>query len=520
MQRDCRRYQPIMFEPPRQPDDTQPAQTRSTSPRRPRQRRDLSRAMLLVLIVCTGFSLLVTIGFAVSRYLIPPMPDEQRATVLLVVDGEQRTVETSAATVRDFLREQRVSIDRLDAVSMAMDRLIEEDITITVARARSVRLRLNDEWRTLRTPLTNPYDILQSQQITVKEGDRIFVDGTPATPNDLIIWPVAASEIVVDHTVLVEIEDGNAIRTLRTTAETVGAVLDEADIPLYLTDQVQPDTTTAVREGLRIVIDRARPVQIVVDGTTLDTRVQGATVADVLSEAGIALVGYDYAVPPQTTLIEANMTVYVVRVREDIESDNETIPFETVFQANDALELDQRQVVQAGVQGIRRYDERVRYENDVEIGREPAGSVLVQEPRNQIIQYGTKVVIRTVNTPQGPREYWRMFRMYATSYHPEALGGDDVTAIGETLRTGIVAADPDIIPYRLNVFVPGYGVGMMADTGGPRSSPYWIDLGYSDADWVSWSRYVDVYVLTPVPATIDYLLPAYRPLRSVVDDDP
>ncbi len=97
--------------------------------------------------------------------------------------------------------------------------------------------------------------------------------------------------------------------------------------------------------------------------------------------------------------------------------------------------------------------------------------------------------------------------MYATSYHPAALGGDDVTATGRRLTTGIVASSPAVIPFGTEVYVEGYGIGLMADTGGPRRFPLWIDLGYSDEDFRSWSRYVDVYLLTPVPDDIDYLLP-------------
>ena len=47
---------------------------------------------------------------------------------------------------------------------------------------------------------------------------------------------------------------------------------------------------------------------------------------------------------------------------------------------------------------------------------------------------------------------------------------------------------------------------MMADTG-PLYRPLFIDLGYSDDDFVPWSRWVDVYLLAPVPAEIQYLLP-------------
>jgi 3D (Asp-Asp-Asp) domain-containing protein len=226
------------------------------------------------------------------------------------------------------------------------------------------------------------------------------------------------------------------------------------------------------------------------------------------------LGGLDYVLPTEETAITSDMTLQVIRITEDIVSAREPIPYETTYQSDETLELDQRAVVQAGQTGVRRVDERVRYANGEEIGREPAGSVVEEAPINEIVAYGTRIVLRDVQTPEGTRQYWRKFQAYATSYHPAALGGDNVTSIGETLVTGIVAANPNIIPYRTDVFVQGYGVGMMADTGGARSSPYWIDLGYSDEDWVSWSRYVDVYLLAPVPENINYLLPAWTPIRG------
>ena len=96
--------------------------------------------------------------------------------------------------------------------------------------------------------------------------------------------------------------------------------------------------------------------------------------------------------------------------------------------------------------------------------------------------------------------------MWATSYHPEALGGDNITATGDILSKGIVASNPNIIRYGSEVFVPGYGIGKMADTG-PLYRPLFIDLGYDDNNFVPWARWVDVYLLAPIPQNVTYLLP-------------
>jgi 3D (Asp-Asp-Asp) domain-containing protein len=201
------------------------------------------------------------------------------------------------------------------------------------------------------------------------------------------------------------------------------------------------------------------------------------------------------------------MLIRVIRVTEAIIQEQDTIPFETVYQSNPALEIDQIIVAQEGQNGIRKTDVRVHYENGIEISRQAEISSVAVEPANRIVSYGTNIVLRTVDTPDGPREYWRRIRLYATSYHPAALGGDNITATGRVLTKGVVGIDPTVIPYGTELFVPGYGVGIAADTGGPRRTRLWIDLGYDDSNWVSWSKPVDVYLLTPVPAQIDYILP-------------
>lgn len=301
---------------------------------------------------------------------------------------------------------------------------------------------------------------------------------------------------------------------MQTTARTVGDALADAGITLYLADEVTPSLDAPLSASMRITIARGTPITVLVDGTQIETQVGASTVGEALAGAGIVLSGLDYVLPPEDALLEANMVLQVVRVTEEIITLEEPIPYETRYEADETLVLDERAVIQAGQTGVREIQVRVRYGDGEEIGREVIGATVSRAPVARVIGYGTRIVLRTIETPEGTREYWRHFRAYATSYYPAELGGRTTTAIGDTLRTGIIAADPRIIPYRTNVYVPNYGIGYMADTGGPRSSPYWVDLGYSDEDWISWSRYVDVYLLTPVPANINYLLPEWTPIRG------
>ena len=76
------------------------------------------------------------------------------------------------------------------------------------------------------------------------------------------------------------------------------------------------------------------------------------------------------------------------------------------------------------------------------------------------------------------------------------------------MRRGIVAVDPRVVNLGGRVYVPGYGFGDVADTGG-RILGRRIDLGYDEWDLVYWYRWVDVYLLAPPPpkSQIPWVLP-------------
>jgi uncharacterized protein YabE (DUF348 family) len=439
--------------------------------------------------------------------LVAWMMRVQRIPVTVIVSGTAHHTQSRANTVSELLGELSIPLHEGDAITPALGSALEPDMVIRVEKARSVSLTVNGETRLLRTTLANPRDILTSAGIEATDLDRIMVDGTDTSAADLAVWPVPPASIILRRAAPVHILDEGTEITVSTTGETVGEALFEAGVTLYLADTVSPDLSALVRPDMQVEIYRSRPVSIIADGETVQTRTQGETVADVLVDAGVALVGLDYTIPRETARLVPGMHIRVIRVREEIITEAEPIAFETIYRANAQMELDQEAVAQGGAEGIQQARVRVRYENGIEISREVVETAIIDTPTDQIIDYGTNIIVRAIDTPQGPREYWRVLRMYATSYHPEAVGGNTITATGAHLQQGIVSANPNILPYGTQIFVDGYGVGEIADTGSRRQSPMWVDLGYSDDDYQHWSHYVEVYVLTPIPETIDYILP-------------
>lgn len=54
------------------------------------------------------------------------------------------------------------------------------------------------------------------------------------------------------------------------------------------------------------------------------------------------------------------------------------------------------------------------------------------------------------------------------------------------------------------VYIPGYGFAVIEDMGGGIAGSNWVDLAYSDEEFIGWHSYVTVYFLTPVPGNILY----------------
>ncbi len=142
------------------------------------------------------------------------------------------------------------------------------------------------------------------------------------------------------------------------------------------------------------------------------------------------------------------------------------------------------------------------------------------EPKDQVFAYGTKIVIRELETPYGTIQYWRKLRVLATSYtaatsgktrdHPEY----GITRVGWRARKGIVAVDPTVINLKTKMYVPGYGIGDVGDTGGAIKGLR-IDLCYDEDNLVLWKKWVDIYLLAPPPPPdqIRYVLPDW-PVES------
>lgn len=335
------------------------------------------------------------------------------------------------------------------------------------------------------------------------------------TPTETAVLPTATKQPILKNITLVV--DG-VEQAITSEAETVADVLQEANIQLADGDRTNLPLDSAVEDGAQIEVMHVFPVTIEVDGRIFPSQTSYNDIPNVLASAGIALVGLDYTIPESDAVVQANDTIQVIRVSEDFHFQDTVLSYDTVYQADPELEIDNRALVSAGSPGILRQQIRTRYENGVPVSEEVDSERLAQAVVNEVISYGTNIVIRTIDTPQGPLEYWRVVRMKVTGYTASSSGkspdhpGYGITASGLQAGKGVVAIDPQVVPFRSNVYVAGYGTAVAGDTGGAIKGRI-IDLGFDDGAYETWRGQVDVYYLTPLPSPekINYLIPTTIP---------
>lgn len=440
-------------------------------------------------------------------------------TYVVYADGEPIEVHGRYQTVADVVAAAGVELQTYDTVQPELTTAALPDTPIAIEFAQAIFVRSEAGNRTYWTHQHTLAGFLAEEQFQINRTDQIYADGRQIAFNQINSHPLP-TELDIGNFLTITILDGAERRVIRTNQQTVGEAILEAGIRLYAADGTEPSLGSWLQPDMHIRINRSHPITIQVDGRVLQTRSHQSTVLSILAEAGVGLVGFDYAIPPITATVQADDVIQVVRVTEDFRVVDAPIPYESLLQGTDQLEIDQRAVLQAGEVGILRQRVRVRYENGVEISQMVDGEWVAKEPQDEIIGYGTQVVVRLLDTPEGPVEYWRKVRMRVTSYMAQTSGkprnhpGYGITASGVIAGYGVVAIDPRVVPFRSEVYVPGYGRAFAGDTGGGVKGR-WIDLGYED-DWdtfESWSGYVDVYYLAPIPNPdkINFLIPTVLP---------
>ena len=471
----------------------------------------------LLILMQLRITLHLSFIFSIAAILLAWNSVGAPKTARLEVDGSTIVRETRQVKVAGFLKEADITLDLGDVVEPSVGAALPNDQVLRITRAIPLTM-VNDGASTeIRTAAFSVQDVLKEAGVTLGLYDVVTLAGKAVSPLASLRRKLSgtiatagvpqepAPVLDVRHTLPLYVHDRGFITEVHGVGATLQESLTTAGIGLKPGDESLPKLSTTAQAGQHVYLKRAKDARLWVDGNDRALRTLAVTVQDLLEEAGIRLNSGDRVEPAQTSILKEGDGITVIRVNEERVTVNETIPFSTEFVADSTIEIGEQYVAQVGARGLRKRQLHILYENGQEIHRTTEKEWIETAPVKALIHYGTKVVLRTIDTPSGPRQYWRKLRVYATWYTPGSSGkplgapGYGITSLGYEARRGIIAVDPTVIPYLTELFVPGYGVGIAADTGGGIRGSM-IDLAYADDDEHDWgSGWTEVYFLGPGP---------------------
>jgi uncharacterized protein YabE (DUF348 family) len=359
-----------------------------------------------------------------------------------------------------------------------------------------------------------PAQFLSSARLKLGVYDCVNYLGSPA-PLDALLPEARSYTLTVRRAVPLTIISPAGRKTIQTCAQTIGQALAENGYTLYAADRFDPPADTPIEGSQSVTYRPSQALTVSVDGKQFPGRSAASSVGQALAEAGLPLIGLDSSTPSENDPLPADGKIQLNRVIESVSLAQKSIPFASRTEPSGDLELDQQALIQGGEPGLAVTRLRSRSENGVQVSQKTESETLVRPPQDRILGYGTKIVIRKAEVDGVSIEYYRALTLLTTSYSPCRSATPDGkcsygTASGLPVKRGTVAM---VYSWYLafgydRLYIPGYGFATVGDVGGgPPGSHYWVDLGWTDADYQPMSGSTIIYFLTPVPKNLVYILP-------------
>ncbi len=331
--------------------------------------------------------------------------------------------------------------------------------------------------------------------------------------------------------IILQVED--EITELVTFSHNIESFIEKEDILFEEGGYINIPLDTALEDNMHIIIRNPKPYTVTLGGMVGDVKSVHTKVEDILHELGIELGVKDYVIPSLDTKVGYGSNIEVFRVKEVLESEEISIPFEKILKDNKELEKGKTNLLQEGKEGLKKIESKKKYINGQYFSTLEESEVIVAEPLDHIIEKGTKEkapVSRgaslakespkessskkssTSNQRSGPSKdsASKVITMNASAYDASFAStgkrpGDKyhgITASGTQVKPGVVAVDPRVIPLGTNLYIesldgrPDYGYARAEDTGGAIKGNK-IDLYFETAGEVRsfGRRNVKVYIL-------------------------
>ncbi len=428
----------------------------------------------------------------------------------LNVNGEAIQMRALAFYPRDLFKLAGITLQPQDRLSLDPDKFsLDIPERINLVSARLVTLETPEETKEILTAELIPANILQEAGIQLFPKDVLLVEGenipldqkiAPAEPVSLQLEPAKRVDIYIDQ---------QYQTSLFTQKATFQEVLSEAGLEFNQKDRFSPRLGETLSSSTQLHITLAEPVCVNTNNKEFCGLSAGETISEALADLEITPQNLDYAQPEEDEPIPTDRRVTIHQIEERLVLQTDETSFAYSYQEDPNTQLDTTTVIVPGQAGIDVLRTIERIEDAALLASTSEGPWKASNPRDGVMGRGTVAVMQTETVDGQTIEFWRKVSVYATSYHPSTFGDNPQTRSGLPLAKGTIAVSAAWYPSMAlqSVYVQGYGFGTIGDSGGGIPGTYWIDLGYSDEDYVGWHSWTTLYFLAPIPAWYPVVLP-------------
>jgi uncharacterized protein YabE (DUF348 family) len=307
---------------------------------------------------------------------------------------------------------------------------------------------------------------------------------------------------------IIDEEDQIIVKTMGEDVETVfnqvGVLLSSYD---YVSVPLSMKLSNAILQ--EVLIRRAVPVNIILEGKTTEVMTYHETIDDAIKANGIVMGPLDRVDGRSVEdPIQAGMDIKIIRVREEIFTEEEEIPYVVIQTPNEDMNQGDKKVTQAGEEGKLEKYYKLTYEDGRIISKDFINEKIAKEPTAEMVEIGT---VPNFKTSRGDVvRYTKVIEMEATAYtasfkdtgkhpdHPEF----GICYTGMKAREGVIAVDPKVIPLYTKMYIDvsgktkDYGFAIAGDIGSGIKGKQ-VDLYLDSQEAVDkWGRKkVKVYIL-------------------------
>ena len=386
-----------------------------------------------------------------------------------VIDGDQSYTFNMSSTYLDEILEQaeEMGLEPLGPLDVA--ERVEGTTTVVVRRGVNLTVREAGKENLLVAYRGDTVEqVLLENSIVLKDADEITPARETVVEGDTQVEIRRACQVVV-------LADGKQT-TVTQTGGTVEDALKEAGVTVGEEDSLNYDKDEPLFDKMHIRVTRVMKVRITAGGETREVETSAQTVEDVLKQFQVELDEDDRVEPEAKTKVAEGMEITVRRVEVKEEVKTEEVPFETQYQDTDSLYEGETQVKTQGVAGEKEVTYQVTFVDGEEESREAASEKVTKEPVAEVVLRGTAEREQSgaggsgtfVDLYGNTVSYSSVMSGTCTAY--SVPGG--TTSLGWDAVYGVIAVNPNIIPYGTKMYVTSpdgsvvYGYGVAGDTGG------------------------------------------------------